>query len=251
MTIPRTITEMWMTPDWPAPATVKAISTTRFGGISQGPYAGLNLGDHVGDEPAAVAHNRQWLQQQLGLAHAPAWLSQTHSTIVLDLQGPLTQIPHADASVTRENGIACTVMTADCLPVLLCDRQGTQVGAVHAGWRGLADGIIEQTVACFAQAPNQLLAWLGPAIGPQAFEVGGEVRAQFVADDSAAESAFLPKGDKWLADIYQLARLRLHRLGVTQVFGGSECTVSDASRFFSYRRDGVTGRQASLIWLEK
>ncbi|MEI8594840.1 peptidoglycan editing factor PgeF [Photobacterium sp. Hal280] len=242
---------MWMTPDWPAPANVKAISTTRFGGISQGPYAGLNLGDHVGDEPAAVAHNRQWLQQQLGLAHAPAWLSQTHSTIVLDLQGPLTQIPHADASVTRENGIACTVMTADCLPVLLCDRQGTQVGAVHAGWRGLADGIIEQTVACFAQAPNQLLAWLGPAIGPQAFEVGGEVRAQFLADDSAAESAFLPKGDKWLADIYQLARLRLHRLGVTQVFGGSECTVSDASRFFSYRRDGVTGRQASLIWLEK
>lgn len=242
---------MWITPDWPAPANVKAVSTTRFGGISQGPYEGLNLGDHVGDTPAAVSHNRQWLQQQLGLAHAPAWLSQTHSTIVQELHEPLTEIPHADASITRQLGLACTVMTADCLPVLLCDRQGTQVGAVHAGWRGLADGIIEQTVACFGQAPDQLLAWLGPAIGPQAFEVGGEVREQFLADDPAAESAFLPQGDKWLADIYQLARLRLHRLGVTQVFGGSECTVSDASRFFSYRRDGVTGRQASLIWLEK
>ncbi len=251
MTIRRMITEMWMTPDWPAPENVKAISTTRSGGISQGPYAGLNLGDHVGDEPAAVAHNRQWLQQQLGLVHAPAWLSQTHSTIVLDLHAPLTDIPHADASITRQFGLACTVMTADCLPVLLCDRQGTQVGAVHAGWRGLADGIIEQTVTCFEQAPEQLLAWLGPAIGPQAFEVGGEVREQFLAHDPAAESAFQPKGEKWLADIYQLARLRLHRLGVNQIFGGNECTVSDAFRFFSYRRDGVTGRQASLIWLEK
>ncbi|KKC98016.1 peptidoglycan editing factor PgeF [Photobacterium halotolerans] len=240
---------MWITPDWPAPENVKAISTTRSGGISLGPYAGLNLGDHVGDEPAAVAHNRQWLQQQLGLVHAPAWLSQTHSTRVLDLHEPLTQIPNADASVTRETGIACTVMTADCLPVLLCDRQGTQVGAVHAGWRGLADGILEETVRTFSAEVDQILAWLGPAIGPAAFEVGGEVRAQFLADDPAAEAAFQPKGEKWLADLYQLARLRLQRQGVTQIFGGTECTYADPARFYSYRRDGVTGRQASLIWL--
>ncbi|QUJ66946.1 peptidoglycan editing factor PgeF [Photobacterium sp. GJ3] len=242
---------MWITPDWPAPAHVKAMSTTRSGGISQGSYEGLNLGDHVGDEPAAVAHNRQWLQQQLGLVHAPAWLTQTHSTIVLDLHGPLSPAPNADASVTRESGIACTVMTADCLPVLLCDRQGTQVGAVHAGWRGLADGILEKTVRTFSAEPNQMLAWLGPAIGPAAFEVGGEVRERFVSEQPDAASAFTPKGEKWLADLYLLARLRLQRAGITQIFGGTECTYADPARFYSYRRDGVTGRQASLIWLSQ
>ncbi|GAB6264447.1 peptidoglycan editing factor PgeF [Photobacterium sp. R1] len=242
---------MWITPDWPAPANVKAISTTRSGGMSQGPYEGLNLGDHVGDERAAVIHNRQWLQQQLGLTQAPAWLSQTHSTIVLDIQAPLKDVPNADASVTRQSGIACTVMTADCLPVLLCDRSGTQVGAVHAGWRGLGDGILEETVARFTAEPEQILAWLGPAIGPAAFEVGGEVREQFIAGQPEAAAAFQPHGEKWLADLYQLAALRLNRLGITQVFGGTVCTYADPARFYSYRRDGVTGRQASLIWLNE
>ncbi|KHT60064.1 hypothetical protein RJ45_23970 [Photobacterium gaetbulicola] len=241
---------MWIVPDWPAPANVKAIATTRKGGGSAGPYQGLNLGNHVGDQPEVVRQNRLWLQQQLGLPEAPVWLNQTHSTEVVSLEQPQSTAIDADGSYTAQSRLPCVVMTADCLPVILCDRQGKQVAAVHAGWRGLVDGIIEQAVAKFTVPGSEIMAWLGPAIGPQAFEVGGEVRDQFLAHDPAAAEAFLPNGEKWLADLYLLARQRLARVAVDDVFGGHACTYSDAEQFYSYRRDGVTGRQATLIWLE-
>ncbi|KLV06554.1 peptidoglycan editing factor PgeF [Photobacterium ganghwense] len=246
---------MWIVPDWPAPANIKAVSTTRSGGISEGPYLGLNLGAHVGDKSEHVEHNRDWLQQQLGLDVAPVWLNQTHSTRVISLpQAELSPAqassPDADGSMTEQPGIACTVMTADCLPVLLCDRAGRQVAAVHAGWRGLADGILEEAVAQFHVKGREILVWMGPAIGASAFEVGGEVREQFMAQHADAAEAFQPYGDKWLADLYLLARQRLAQVGVEHVFGGDLCTFSDPARFYSYRRDGITGRQATLIWIE-
>ncbi|PSW09567.1 peptidoglycan editing factor PgeF [Photobacterium sanctipauli] len=241
-------------PDWPAPANVRAATTTRVGGVSEAPYQGLNLGAHVGDDLALVNANRGNLQSHLQLANAPQWLNQIHSTVVVDLETPLVEIPDADGSYTQRKGLACTVMTADCLPVILCDRAGTQVAAVHAGWRGLVDGIIEEAIARFSGDKSDILAWMGPAIGPTAFEVGGEVRAQFIAVDAAAQQAFKPVADnpddKWLADLYMLATQRLNRAGVNQVFGGQYCTFSDSEQFYSYRRDGVTGRQATLIWLE-
>lgn len=242
---------MLIFPDWPAPANVKAVSTTRAGGVSQQPYHGLNLGLHVGDKAEDVQCNRQLLQQQLGLAEPPAWLNQIHSNRVLALDAPLQAVPDADGSYTRVPGITCSVMTADCLPVLLCDKAGTQVAAVHAGWRGLADGIIEAALDKFTVPAEQVLAWLGPAIGPDAFEVGSEVRQQFVAAMAQAELAFSPHGEKWLADLYLLARQRLQQYGVTEIYGGEYCTFGEPELFYSYRRDGVTGRQASLIWLEK
>ena len=241
---------MWIVPDWPAPANVKAIATTRCGGNSAGPYQGLNLGNHVGDDPEVVLQNRQWLQQQLGLDTAPVWLNQTHSIDVVNLEQPSAEAVDADGSYTVQKHLPCVVMTADCLPVILCDRQGTQVAAVHAGWRGLVDGIIEQAIAQFSVPGSEIMAWLGPAIGPQVFEVGGEVREQFLAHDPAAAEGFQPHGEKWLADLYLLARQRLASASVTDVFGGDRCTFSYAERFYSYRRDGVTGRQATLIWLE-
>ncbi|MGF1739438.1 peptidoglycan editing factor PgeF [Photobacterium satsumensis] len=241
---------MWIVPDWPAPANVKAIATTREGGNSIGPYQGLNLGNHVGDEPEVVRQNRQWLQHQLGLTTVPVWLNQTHSIDVISIEQAQSKAIDADGSYTAKPLLPCVVMTADCLPVILCDRQGTQVAAVHAGWRGLVDGIIEQAVAKFSVPGSELMAWLGPAIGPQAFEVGGEVREQFLAHDPAAVEAFQPYGEKWLADLYQLARQRLASVSVDNVSGGDCCTYSEAERFYSYRRDGVTGRQATLIWLE-
>ncbi|OAN17508.1 hypothetical protein A3K86_08050 [Photobacterium jeanii] len=237
-------------PDWPAPANVKAISTTRLGGQSLSPYRGFNLGLHVGDEAERVQGHRDQLQQMLSLPVAPAWLNQTHSTTVLNLRAPLQTVPDADGSYTQVRGLACSVMTADCLPVLLCDKAGTQVAAVHAGWRGLVDGIVEQAIAQFNVPPEDILAWLGPAIGPSEFEVGGEVRQQFMMVLPQAESAFVPRGEKWLADIYELARQRLRHSGISDIFGGQHCTVTEGDTFFSYRRDGVTGRQASLIWLE-
>lgn len=242
---------MLIIPDWPVAANVKAVTTTRTGGVSQQPYQGLNLGLHVGDKAEDVQRNRQLLQQQLGLDESPAWLNQIHSSRVLVLDAPLATVPDADGSYTRETGIACTVMTADCLPVLLCDKAGTQVAAVHAGWRGLADGIIEAALEKFTVPAGQILAWMGPAIGPDAFEVGGEVREQFVAAMPQAEQAFRPHGNKWLADLYLLARQRLQQFGVTEIYGGESCTFGEPEQFYSYRRDGVTGRQASLIWLEK
>ncbi len=234
-------------PDWPAPPGVRAVMTLRTGGVSGGPYASLNLGDHVGDEPEAVAENRRLLREALALPAEPLWLEQVHGTGVARFDGP--DRPQADAAVALAPGQVCAVMVADCLPVLLADRHGACVAAAHAGWRGLAAGVLEATVAAMPADPSQLVAWLGPAIGPDAFEVGPEVRAAFIAADAAAADAFRPgTGDRWLADVYQLARQRLARAGVTEVHGGGLCTVSDPARFFSYRRDGVTGRMAALVW---
>ncbi|MBD1551051.1 peptidoglycan editing factor PgeF [Pseudomonas typographi] len=238
-------------PDWPAPARVAACVTTRAGGVSTGPYAGLNLGDHVGDDPHAVASNREWLSALYGIR--PAWLKQVHGVAVAQAS-PGTPV-EADASWSSTPGIACAVMTADCLPVLFCDRAGTRVAAAHAGWRGLANGVLEATVAHLARPPEQLLAWLGPAIGPRQFEVGAEVRSAFLVRHAEAEAAFVPGQatgvpgqTKFIADIYALARIRLASVGVTAVYGGGLCTIED-TRFYSYRRANITGRFASLVWL--
>lgn len=235
-------------PEWPAPARVRALSTTRLGGVSPAPWDSLNLGIHVEDDPARVAANRAILRARLPAE--PAWLNQVHGTCVVDA-ATVTGTPDADAAVTRTPGAVCVVMTADCLPVLLCDRAGTVVGAAHAGWRGLHAGVIEATLAAMQVPPGEVLAWLGPAIGPAAFEVGDDVRTAFMAEDPAAASAFRPGAvsGKWWADLYVLARLRLARSGVAGVTGGGLCTVADRRRFFSYRRDGLTGRMASLVWL--
>ncbi|MGE0081259.1 MAG: peptidoglycan editing factor PgeF [Thiohalomonadaceae bacterium] len=236
-------------PDWPAPPQVRAAVTTRVGGVSVGPYASLNLGDHVGDDPAAVAENRARLVQALGLPSEPRWLKQVHGTCALDAAAAVGGC-EADAGFAALPGVVCAVLTADCLPVLFCDRAGTRVAAAHAGWRGLAAGVLERTVDALGAAPADVLAWLGPAIGPQAFEVGEEVRTAFLSQDRGAGTAFRPHGEgRWLADLYALARRRLSRHGVDAVYGGGLCTFSDPARFFSYRRDGVTGRMASLIWL--
>ncbi|MGE5492866.1 MAG: peptidoglycan editing factor PgeF [Actinomycetota bacterium] len=235
-------------PDWPAPTGVRALQTTRSGGLSAEPYDSLNLGDHVGDDPATVDANRRRLAALVPAE--PVWLKQVHGVAVADA-GHAEAGSEADASVSRRQGRACVVMTADCLPVLLCDRAGTVVAAAHAGWRGLAAGVIEATVAAMDRPGDELLAWLGPAIGPDAFEVGDEVRAAFVAQDSRAAAAFVPGAPgKWLADIWLLARQRLAALGIHGVWGGGQCTVADRQRFFSYRRDGVTGRMGTFIWLE-
>lgn len=232
------------TPDWPAPANVKSLQTTRHGGVSTAPYASFNLGDHVGDAIESVTANRQQLPSPA------AWLKQTHSTIVVDAAGVSAPI-EADASVSRSVGVVSVVMTADCLPVLFCDQQGTVVAAAHAGWRGLCDGVLENTVTAMGVQADSIMAWLGPAIGPSAFEVGDDVRDEFIRHDPTAVAAFaLQSNGQWLADLYQLARQRLNRLGVSQIYGGTDCTFNDSERYFSYRRDGVTGRMASLIWLE-
>ncbi|HSC79468.1 MAG TPA: peptidoglycan editing factor PgeF [Chitinolyticbacter sp.] len=238
-----------LVPDWPAPARVRALATTRAGGVSAKPFDTLNLGDHVDDVPARVAENRRRVAALL--PNEPLWLTQVHGTRVADAATE-TSGAQADAAIARQARAVCAIMTADCLPVLLCDRAGTVVGAAHAGWRGLCDGVIEATVTAMGQPGETLLAWLGPAIGPAAFEVGDEVRAAFVARDASAAAAFKPgvQPGKWWADIYQLARQRLAGLGVHAVYGGELCTVSERERFFSYRRDGRTGRMASLIWLE-
>ena len=243
------MSDSWICPDWPAPARVRALSTTRVGGVSAAPYDSLNLGTHVGDDPAAVEANRARLRSLL--PGEPGWLNQVHGTAVVDAAA-CTGVPDADAAVSCSSGVVCTVMTADCLPLLLCDRAGTVVAAVHAGWRGLQGGVVEAAVAAMKVAPSEILAWLGPAIGPQAFEVGDEVRAAFMAVDSQAEAAFRPAATpaKWLADLYLLARQRLAALGVVGIYGGDRCTFSESDCFFSYRRDGTTGRMASLIWLD-
>ncbi|MCB1806210.1 MAG: peptidoglycan editing factor PgeF [Candidatus Competibacteraceae bacterium] len=237
-------------PDWPAPATVRAVTTTRLGGISQGRFASLNLGFHTEDDEQAVHHNRQQLYTQLELAQEPAWLRQVHGNQVVDV-ATITEPVTADASVSRQPGKACVVMTADCLPVLLCDRAGHCVAAAHAGWRGLAAEIIAATVEAMHCPTSEVMAWLGPAIGPDVFEVGDEVRAQFLQLDAANQVCFKPSpAGRWLADIYALARRQLQDLGITAVYGGDWCTVSDPTRFYSYRRDGSSGRMASLIWLQ-
>lgn len=236
----------WLAPDWPARPRVRVCITTRSGGVSHAPYDTLNLGDHVEDEPQAVAKNRLRLTSQLG-CH-PAWLRQVHGVTVVRAEPGA--VAEADASWTDQPGVACTVMTADCLPALFCDRAGTRVAAAHAGWRGLAAGVLEATLDSLACAPEEVLVWLGPAIGPRAFEVGGEVRDVFMAQHSQAVDAFVPSANagRFMADIYHLARIRLAAHGVTAVFGGGLCTYSDP-RFYSYRRAPRTGRFASLIWL--
>lgn len=244
-------------PDWPTPPRVRSWITTRGGdasqGVSQGVFRRFNLGDHVGDDPSAVAANRARLRTALGVS--PLWLAQVHGTAVVDAAAgdearAENRVPTADAAFSRRPGVACAMMTADCLPLLFCDESATVVAAAHAGWRGLCAGVIEATVVAMATPGQRLLAYLGPAIGPAAFEVGDEVRQAFVAADATAASAFVPHGSgKWLADLYALARQRLRRCGVERIYGGSCCTFSDAERFFSYRRDGQTGRMASLIWL--
>ena len=238
----------WLIPDWPAPAGVKACVTTRAGGVSLTPFDSLNLGDHVDDNPEAVAENRRRLTDHFSIQ--PAWLQPVHGVVVSNADPG--RVVTADASWTATPGIACTAMTADCLPALFCDRAGSRVAAAHAGWRGLAAGILEATLDSLAVPADEVLVWLGPAIGPQAFEVGPEVRQTFVEQLPEAAKAFVPSQNagKFMADIYELARLRLAVRGVTAVYGGGFCTVTDP-RFFSYRRSPRTGRFASLVWLER
>ena len=235
-------------PDWPAPANVKCLQTTRIGGFSKAPYDSLNLALHVDDDQLDIEKNRRLLQESL--PSQPIWLNQVHSKTVINASD-CSATPDADASYSREMGRVCCVLTADCLPVLFCDSQGSVVAAAHAGWRGLSAGILESTVASMNIAPKQLMAWLGPAIGPNAFEVGDEVKQVFVAQHEQANQAFVVHGQrKWLADLYLLARIRLNQLGITQIYGGDYCTYQDSTRFFSYRRDGSCGRMATLIWLQ-
>jgi hypothetical protein len=237
-------------PDWAAPAGVRAAFTLRSGGVSRPPFDSFNIGAHVGDEPRAVEENRQRLRAHLELSAEPAWLAQVHGSRVADLDsegsgGPLAS---ADGAVTHTARV-CAIQVADCMPVLFASADGAAVGAAHAGWRGLAGGVLEAVVAAMRVAPVRLLAWLGPAIGQAHFEVGEEVRAAFLAADPGAEAAFAanPRG-RWQCDLYGLARRRLAALGVGRVYGGSWCTYADAGRFFSYRRDGRCGRMAALIW---
>ena len=236
-------------PQWPLPKGVAACSSTRIGGVSETPYDSLNLGAHCGDNPEHVEENRRRLFAAGALPSNPVWLEQVHGTHVLSLDGGPYASKRADASYSRTPGTVCAVMTADCLPVLFCNLDGTEVAAAHAGWRGLCEGVLEETVSCFSDKPGNILAWLGPAIGPTAFEVGPEVREAFMAKDVQADAAFRPQGEKYFADIYQLARQRLANVGVERVYGGEYCTHSQPENFFSYRRDRTTGRLASFIWL--
>jgi hypothetical protein len=235
-------------PDWEAPPLVAAAATTRAGGVSTGPFAQCNLGAHVGDDPAAVAENRRRLAEALALPDEPAWLAQVHGTRVVEASsgGPPAE---ADAAVTRQPGVVCAVLTADCLPVLLASPRGDEVAAVHAGWRGLADGVIAAALEAMTTPPEELLAWLGPAIAQPAFEVGDEVRERFIRRD-VVNAAFFAPNDRalWQADLAGLARRELEAAGVT-VTGGGFCTHDESERFFSYRRDGECGRQATLVWI--
>jgi hypothetical protein len=240
----------WIIPDWPAPPTVCALVTTRNGGFSAGACRSMNLGQLSGDDPVLLARNQELLGAVCGVE--PLWLSQTHGTQVVVVDDA-QQLAEGDAAVAARPGRAATVRIADCLPVLFCDRHGTRVAAAHAGWRGLCAGVLEATVAAMQVPPQQISAWLGPAIGPGAFEVGEEVREAFVTRDAGAEAAFVPypgRPGKWLADLYALARWRLRAAGVVAVYGGGFCTVTDAERFFSYRRDKTAGRMAALVWLD-
>lgn len=257
-----------LAPEWEAPLGVRAVMTMRLGGVSAAPWDSLNLGVHVGDSAASVLENRMRVRREAHLPSEPVWLEQVHGTsvVVLDagniprtataeqlMQSPR---PRADAAVTRQPGVVCAIQVADCLPVLFAARDGSVVGAAHAGWRGLASGVLGATIAAMEVPPEQVVAWLGPAIGPKSFEVGDDVVAAFAdtahSDQRAqTEAAFVrqPNG-KWLCDLFALAHLRLAAAGVTQVSGGGLCTVSDARRFYSYRRDGQTGRMAALVWFE-
>lgn len=242
----------FLVPDWPAPTNVHALQTTRQGGFSRTPYDSLNFGSHVGDDPITVEKNRNLLNALV--PSEPIWLEQVHGSHVI-LAEAAGCLPRADACVAHKNNAVCVVMTADCLPVLLCDQAGSVVAAAHAGWRGLADGVLDKTIQAMGVDGSSLMAWLGPAIGPSVFEVGAEVRQAFIKHDPSAEAAFSPLpsldaslDNKFLANLYLLARQRLAALGITRIYGGNDCTYTDAERFFSYRRDDRTGRMATLIW---
>jgi len=255
----------WIVPDWPAPVRVGALVTTRRGGVSAGPLAAMNLGRKGRDEASALAENRRRLAAFL--PSPPIWLDQVHGTAVATLtrETAFLPAPVADAAVTRERDVVCAILTADCLPVLFADRAGVAVGIAHAGWRGMAAGVLEATIAALSDLGarrEDLMAWLGPAIGSTRFEVGADVRDAFCADDDGAAACFTPLPEraarrytsvpaKWHADLYGLARRRLTRSGVTRVSGGGGCTFTDEARFFSHRRDPQTGRMAATVWLAR
>ena len=247
----------WLIPQWPAPPTVRALSTWRVGGASREPYASLNLGEHVDDAPFAVAKNRRTLTEAAGLPAEPCWLTQVHGRQVLDLDRPAVAAPGmasasspADAAVSGRPGTVCAILTADCLPVLLAAGSGERVGAAHAGWRGLAGGVIEAAVQAMGTPPAGMLAWLGPAIGPTHFEVGPEVRDDLLRADPGGDGAFTRNTQgRFMADLFALAQRRLASVGVVHVYGGGECTYSQPDKYFSHRRDRRTGRQATLIWM--
>ena len=242
----------WLRPDWPAPERVKALSTTRVGGVSQPPWDSMNPACHTEYDTAHIVENRRILRQRGGLPAEPLWLTQVHGDGVVDAASAAPET-RADGSFTTQPGVVCAVMTADCLPVLLCHKSGRQVAALHAGWRGLAGGVLEAGVAGFNAPGEELLAWLGPCIGPQAFEVGEEVRQAFVDKSSEMAAAFRQSSTngRWLADMHKLARLTLAQAGVDAVYAQEDCTFSSPDRYFSYRRDGVCGRMVSLVWIEE
>ena len=242
--------KIFLTADWPAPDNVKTLITTRNGGVSEAPFHSLNVGAHVGDHLECVMRNREIVQNQIGLPPV-AYLNQIHSDVVVNATDAMAMLTDADASVDTTGQAACASMTADCLPVLFCDKAGTVVAAAHAGWRGLAGGVLQNTVRAMQVVPLEIMAYLGPAIGPEAFEVGQDVFDAFTEQIPAAERAFESiGGGKYLADIYALARMVLQREGVSMIYGGEHCTVLERDSFFSYRRDGQTGRMVSLIWLD-
>lgn len=235
----------WIIPDWPAPPNVRAVTTTRVGGFSTGPWSGLNLGSRCGDDVQDTERNRAWLD---ALLPSPArWLRQVHGVRVVNLGEWPGGEPEADAAVSFEQGQVCAILTADCLPVFFCSRRGDRVGVAHAGWRGLAAGILRATIDALEEDPSDLLAWLGPAIGPESYEVGAELAEAFQED---YPTGFTRHGDRYLLDLYALARVKLDQAGVRRIGGGGFCTFKESDRFYSYRRDGVTGRMASLIWLD-
>ena len=255
----------WLDADWRAPPGVRALTSTRRGlGVSQAPFDAFNLGSRCGDDPEAVMENRRQLETALQLPSPPHWLRQVHGIDVVrfDLPFPLAgegwgeggvvDEPEADASVTATSGTVLAILTADCLPVVFADRHGSEIAAAHAGWRGLADGVLESTVAAMRTPANDIVAWLGPAAGPDAYEIGEEVFEAFMSDDAGASAAFAStRPGHWNVDLYALARRRLAAVGVTDVHGGGLCTISDPSRFFSHRRDGRSGRIATLAWIER
>lgn len=240
-----------ISPVWPAPAHIHAVTTTRQGGVSQAPWDSFNLATHVGDQHTHVQQNREILSKALKLPAPPCWLEQTHGTHVVNAALSSHSPPDADASFSTEANTVCAVMTADCLPVLFTDMQGSCIAAAHAGWRGLANGVLEATLATMPADKQHIMAWLGPAIGPNAFEVGKEVVTAFCATHAEAREAFREnRPGHYLADIYRLAKIRLNACGVSQIHGGKHCTHIETERFYSYRRDGQTGRMASLIWMD-
>jgi YfiH family protein len=243
------MSHQWIEPDWPAPIGVRALCSTRKGGHSSGSWQSMNLGLNCGDNRIDVTDNRAELGKMLPCQ--PQWLNQVHGVKVWSHNAPVEKdFPEADAQISSEPGQVCAVLTADCLPVLLCSQSASCVGVAHAGWRGLAAGVLENTVQAMGEPSGQLMAWLGPAISAAAYEVGEDVRTAFVSKgDSLAAECFSAQGDRWLFDLYGMARLKLARAGVEHVSGGDHCTFGDSERFFSYRRDGVTGRMASMIWL--